>query len=384
MPKPSAKVREAQEDAGSPGTDGYSENVSDGEFGLPVATDAEAKRRARGSPSSSDSPLSEGAQKKQAPKRKKAPRPTLTTNAAGGRKKTASKSAAAGAERGEPAAPRKRGTKEPVAILHAVENLLVQARGAPNTCLCELAALQKATQLVALARRIEDGRREAGEPSRKYPMKKAEAIAFICPVHLNDAKAVSDIVDKDAAPQTTLQDLALMTIRAGEKWPEGDGGPPAADPLSVLRAYLWFLVRVLRPARFAHGSPDNALFMQLVPHLLRDLLVNHNWHIVGGFSRVGARGTRQVRNGLANMAEFNTIMLYCVAHYNGVHDQCGLSRTPYNVCMETINISASPAVTQAAIDAATKACTFVTVHQVTNVVVVYPNQATLIAHFGVL
>ncbi len=79
---------------------------------------------------------------------------------------------------------------------------------------------------------------------------------------------------------------------------------------SDLTAYMWFCC-ALRPSLFTAGSADDVLFVALVPHLLRDPHVNHNWHIVEGFSRVGARGTRQFANGLSNLGEFNTIMLFC-------------------------------------------------------------------------
>lgn len=274
--------------------------------------------------------------------------------------------------------------KEAVVVPQALEELMNRARGAPGICLCAVAMVHKGLHLAALARRLEDERRAAGVKWSKYAVKKAEAIAYICPVHLDDLDAVKKLVEKEAGPRNTVEHLALMVSVLTEEWCNVHAPLDVDGGMSVLTAYTWYLLRVLRPSLFVAGTPADAMFVALVPHLLRDLSVNHNWHIVNGYSRVGARGTRQRANGLDNLAEFCAIMLFCVAHYTGDHQECGLSRMSYMVCIESINILPQPSVVQSSISAASKVCAFVSQHRVTDVGVTYPNQAVLIAHFAAL
>ena len=284
--------------------------------------------------------------------------------------------------RGRPLKEGGNSTAKPLVVIsQATEELLVRAQMFPAVCMCEVAAHQPASQLKALARRIEDDRRSKGGERSKYPVTKAEAIAFICPPHLGDVAAVNAVINRDLGPRTTLERLMAIVNGFMEQWGRHDG-VPTGKGLTVTTAYIWYLMRVLRPSRFQLDSPVDAVFVSLVPHLVRDLLVNHNWHIVQGFRRVGAKGTRQLANGLGNMAEFSAIMLFCVAHYAGDHAECGLTRTNYGVCVETINIAMHGAVIMAATDAATKIVSFVASHQVTDVSAVYPNQPLLINHFG--
>ncbi len=365
----------------SPGTDGEEENGSPDAFNSPSGGGSDAKRADRGTPGSVQSPSVEPERKKAAPKRQGKPK-TGQQRRPRGQPRGASKEVA----HAESAPPRPQGKKTASKkavefVSQAVEDLLVRARGAPGVCLCEFAATQKVSDLVALARRIEGERRCGGADRRPFAVKKSQAIAYICPVHLDDVDEVAKIVERDKGPRTSLEDWKRKVATVLDAWKDT---PLPPDDMSVMTAYMWFMLRVLRQSLFGAGSPDDALFVALVPHLLRDLLVNHNWHIVEGYSRVGARGTRQHADGLTNLGEFSTIMLYCVAHYSGDHARCGLSRTPYSVCVESINILASPAVVQAAIAAASKACTFVTLRRVTNVVTPYPNQGDLAGHFTVV
>jgi hypothetical protein len=281
---------------------------------------------------------------------------------------------------GEPSKP----VKEAVVVPQALEELVNRARDAPGVCLCVVAMVHKGPHLAALARRLEDDRRAAGEKRSKYAVKKAESIAYLCPVHLDDVDAVKKLVEKESGPRNTVEQLTLVVSALTEDWHDVHAPGDVNGGMSVVIAYTWYLLRVLRPSLFVVGTPADAMFVALVPHLLRDLTVNHNWHIVNGYSRVGARGTRQRANGLDNLGEFCAIMLFCVAHYTGDHQECGLSRTPYVVCMESINILPQPSVTQASISAASKVCAFVSQHRVTDVGVTYPNQAVLIAHFAAL
>ncbi len=248
-----------------------------------------------------------------------------------------------------------------------------------------------AGQLKALARRVEGERREAGKERSKYPSTRVESLVFICPVHLNDPEGVAAVVNRNLGPRTTVERIQVVVgnlIAGWEAAGHGGGGPapdgeqPGVAGLSVTTAYISFMYRVLRPARLVPGSPEEALFLTLLPHLVRDLLVNHSFHIVSGFRRVGARGTRQMLNGLDNIAEFSAIMLFCVAHYTGDHQECGLERTDYGTCAESVNIAHSAIVVAAATDAITKVVTFVAQRRVTDVGAVYPNQQVLINHFN--
>jgi hypothetical protein len=299
---------------------------------------------------------------------------------------------AAGATGGAEAAERRgRGRKSgkpPVTISQAAEELLVRAQMFPNSCLCELAVKQPAAQLKALARRIEDSRRRNGDAHSKYPVTRVDALTFICPVHLADADGVSAVINRDLGPKTTLERIEVVVRDLVLEWdspgPDGVQGGDAWRGLSVASAYIWFMRRVLVPARFVPGSPEETLFLTLLPHLVRDLVVNHSFHIVHGFRRIGARGTRQVLNGLDNLAEFSAIMLFCVAHYTGDHQECGLTRTDFGACVESVNIAQSNVVVTAAMDAITKVVTFVASHRVTDVGIIYPNQHVLMNFFGQL
>jgi len=91
-----------------------------------------------------------------------------------------------------------------------------------------------------------------------------------------------------------------------------------------------------------------------------------------------------VLNGLDNLAEFSAIMLFCVAHYTGDHQECGLTRTDFGACVESVNIAQSNVVVTAAMDAITKVVTFVASHRVTDVGIIYPNQHVLMNFFGQL
>lgn len=249
-------------------------------------------------------------------------------------------------------------------------------------CICLQLDQYAASELVALARSREFARRANGEDKQKLPGIATVAISHLCKQHLFNEDAVKAIVVKVLGPKTLIAEYSAVVVAFHAVhamvlppiWP--------AIKLSVFQAYLWYLICVLPSHHFAIPSASLTLFTTLRPHLLRDLVVNHNWHLVAGNYRIGAMGTGISATPMADcMAGFSTIMVCTMAHYTGDHSQCGLSLSFKAPCANTIDVAGDMSVIRAGSAAALKVCQFISINLVDDIHSAYPNQDLLHAHF---
>lgn len=270
-----------------------------------------------------------------------------------------------------------------VVIPQGLLDLIERSKLESNVCTCLLLMDYGGRELIGAARQVEFTRRKTADSTavvKKLPTTKAMAASFICPVHLFDADAIAILVNKSVGPSSTVETLQRRLGELEEAWSEVDTIP--AEGMSVLEAYAYFLSRVL--VTTVVDGASLVVYRRLLPHLLRDLLINHDWHIVQGNRRLLGFGTETRPNGLDNLVPFTAIMHFTVFHYCGNHTECGLSRTPFGQCQEAVNIENNPEVVDALLAAVLKLTSFISLHQVINTQDIFSNQAVLGRHFGVL
>ena len=276
--------------------------------------------------------------------------------------------------------PRQARKADQVVIPQGLVELAVRAKLDAGSCVCLLLMDYGGPAVIAVGRQVEYERRSAGHDHRKLPTTKAIAASFICQVHLFNADAVAKLIAKSVGPTSTVEMLQRMLVDLEESW--GESFVISREGMSVFSSYVFFLSRILAPSIVANGA--SVLFRQLVPHLMRDLLINHDWHIVQGNRRLNGVGTETRARGLDNLIPFVAIMNYTLLHYCGTHTECGLTRTPSGMCQEAINIANAPEVMDAVLAAVGKVTSFIALHAVINIHEVFANQAVLAAHFGAL
>lgn len=266
-----------------------------------------------------------------------------------------------------------------VAVSQALSALHAAAvREGPGRCRCQdLKKMGTAPELKSLARRVERLRREADEqPFQPFPTTLTEAIAHLCPHHLHKFEAVHEVLKPAVGAKSPVERFAQqieiwLALAPGERF-------------SVLQAYVRWIVTTYLPSKPALApvdAPDRVLFMRLLPHLVRDVVDNHEWHIVEGWRRVDPNGTEQAANGLENLPEFGHTMTNTVCHYVGAHEYCGLSRTRNRICVESINIGHSVVLVAAVADMTFQVARFITMYNVTDIYAPYADQNTLRAQF---
>lgn len=259
--------------------------------------------------------------------------------------------------------------------------LLCEAVDNPAKCKCIELNLYQAGPLKAMARSLYSLYQNINAPSNKNA-----AIALLCPLHFQDESSVSELL------KSLKCDVNHQTL----VWKEFvDEAPDSVNDLpnvgwSVMYAYMVYFEFVLLPSL---GIEMRNLLLPFVPHLLRDLAVNHYWHITLGHVRVGAYGT--VTNAVAiaqNFFGMDGIMSTCYEHYElgSLHRFCGITRKKGNkICRATLTLNTlddtEMEVLQIIQDCrVVVSSTFVYPRRVTNIHEVYPFQADLQQHFKTL
>lgn len=267
----------------------------------------------------------------------------------------------------------KLGAADEVPVPQGLETLLLNIG---DSCRCIELNRFTGAQLKCVARRVamED---EETYKHQKQPVSKAECISFLCPEHKFDPKEVSVVLDRNS-PKDLAAHLGQRARDFFKAHPVEDGFPE--EGMSVFLAYVWFLNVHLATTV---DAGDAALFHLLVPHLLRDLFVNHHWHLVLGNYRLHQGHAQHAQPLIHNMPAFILLHTSTVMHYIGDHTECGATRRG-GACVETYNILHSPSVQTAVLQASTKVTAFIGAYTVADIHVAYPNQATLKAHFDSL
>jgi hypothetical protein len=216
----------------------------------------------------------------------------------------------------------------------------------------------------------------------------AMSLAVLCPLHQGNSEAVaSEIARVQGSYSVDAMARALAEFRRDfpePGYPRGAGGG-VVPGWSVFRAHMFWLVHVMQRQLFPVGNADHAMVAQLLPHLLRDLFINFHWHISLRNFRLAGHGTGVAQRPQDNYPGFLHVMVHTVLHYVNDHTECGKTRAGDPTCVATIDISGSIAVQNAVVRAASKVATgFIVPRNVTDIHVVYHDQAALAAHFSVL
>jgi hypothetical protein len=182
-----------------------------------------------------------------------------------------------------------------------------------------------------------------------------------------------------------VERLARLCSEFALSAPQWDDG----NSISLVHAYLWFIFFVYIPAKFPTADDidvvpvSKLLFVSLVPHMLRDLVDNHHWHLVQGKYRLAGVGTAIDPHPISNMPNFVFIMNRTALHYMDQHAECGLERKLFGLCHTTISTSQDPVVSVAIFQCASHVAKFISGHSVLEIHHAYPNQETLRAWFAV-
>ena len=277
-----------------------------------------------------------------------------------------------GSQAPDGSAPSAKTKKKIVAISQELGVLLLRVHNNGGIqCFCKELGAFKAGMLITAAIAEKTRRKQAGEPlySAKAPTNKVTAVAWLCRVHYGQLDEITGTLKPDRGHRDLPSLYTAMMEAKREEWKDAHRVPVG---LSVLQAYLFYLIRVRGPTIPA-GENLSVLFDRLVPRMLRDLVANHNWSIVEGFYRTGLKGTERADDGLANLEEFTQTMVLTRRHYCGDHAHCGLSRTDV-VCVATVPVEPGNAVIVNAIrTSCVKVCTFINQHRVTDIAGVYPD-----------
>lgn len=266
---------------------------------------------------------------------------------------------------------------------------LARAHVAPPTCLCERLQGRFATGVcVAAARRIVKLLKMSSLDASEIPALPhtlTTSLAVLCPVHQGDSEAAArEIARVEGSYSVGAMARAIHEFQQLVPLPMSPAAVAGAG-WSVFRAHMYWLVHVLQPQLFPANNPDHAMMVALLPHLLRDLFINFHWHITLRNFRLADHGTGVAQRPTDNYPGFLHVMLHTVLHYINDHSECGKTHAGDPTCAATIDISASLAVQHAVVLAARKVATlFIVPRGVTDIHVVFQDQATLAAHFSVL
>lgn len=197
----------------------------------------------------------------------------------------------------------------------------------------------------------------------------------------NDGNEIVPLAQGASAGHQPWLDVLVPSdnnINAARREPSSQGPDLAPGTAwSVFEAYMFYLHRVVLPNI---NLEDVAQLTLLIPHLLRDAHVNHTWHIVEGFYRVGGMGFQR-RNGVFNFGNFLFIMSHTPQHYIGVHTHCGLTRTTNMICVTSVLVPQNGPLPFIILDAALAFARFVCRFRVLNIRIPFSHQSLLQWYF---